>query len=114
MSDLIPSVTCQQLVRHVEAEWPTHVSQSVHTWTHWLTNALEEEVTDLTVLLDRFADEMILTRQVPRTIEVNDPRTYALLEDFCVQEGIHLNMVANMPQLDELIMYLNHATDSDD
>ena len=75
---------------------------------------LEEEVTDLTVLLDRFADEMILTRQVPRTIEVNDPRTYALLEDFCVQKGIHLNMVANMPQLDELIMYLNHATDSDD
>lgn len=76
--------------------------------------SLEEEITDETVLLDRFADKMIETGLVPRTIEVNDPRTYALLEDFCVQEGIHLNMVANTPQLDQFILYMNESTKMDD
>lgn len=69
---------------------------------------MEETITDDTVILDRFADMMIKTEQVPRTIEVSDRRTYLLLEDFCVQEDINLNMVSDTPVLDAVMFSLEH------
>lgn len=73
---------------------------------------LEEGKDDLE-MVDGLADVMIKSKSVPRTIEVNDPRTYGLLEDFCEQEGINLNRVARLAQLDRLRMFINQAMQHD-
>jgi hypothetical protein len=38
----------------------------------------------------------------PKTIQVRDERTKALLNSFCKQTGIHLMVCADLPQLDEV------------
>lgn len=58
-------------------------------------------------LLDGMADTMIKNRSVPLTIEVNDPRTYNLIEDFCVQEDINLNMVNRLHNVERVFMFLH-------
>lgn len=73
---------------------------------------LDEDGDDIK-MVDGLADAMINNKMVPLTIEVNDPRTYGLLQDFCVQEGINLNRVARLTQLDRLRMFINQAMQHD-
>lgn len=66
----------------------------------------EEDNDNPLKMVDGLADTMIKEHKVPITIEVADSRTYALLEDFCVQEGINLNLVKKVPQVDKVRMFI--------
>lgn len=59
------------------------------------------------MLLDRFAEELLKYKRLPKTICVSDERTYLLLSSFCSKLGIELKRTDSLSKIEAIVDKMN-------